>query len=49
MARVIKGNQDGENGENDTYTIPGRGSAIARKTIVSEIKRENIRITPYIK
>ncbi|EGR0977184.1 DUF3892 domain-containing protein, partial [Vibrio parahaemolyticus] len=25
MANNIKGNGDGENGENQTYTIPGRG------------------------
>lgn len=39
MAKNIKGNRDGENGRNETYTIPGRGSNIARKIIVSEIKK----------
>lgn len=39
MANIIKGNRDGENGENDTYRIPGRGSAIARITVVKEVKR----------
>ncbi|HEX5702284.1 MAG TPA: DUF3892 domain-containing protein [Pyrinomonadaceae bacterium] len=38
MADTIKGNNDGENGENDSYTIPGRGSHIARRTIVREVK-----------
>ncbi len=38
MANNIKGNQDGENGENDTYTIQGRGSNIQRKTVVTEVK-----------
>ncbi len=38
MARIIKGNQDGENGENDTYSIPGRGSLIPRPTVVKEVK-----------
>jgi hypothetical protein len=38
MANTIKGNQDGENGENETYTIPGRGSNIPRKTVVREVK-----------
>jgi hypothetical protein len=39
MARVIRGNKDGENGENQTYRIPGRGSAIPREQIVNEIKQ----------
>jgi len=39
MADVIKGNQDGENGENDTYRIPGRSSAIPRSTVVREVER----------
>lgn len=38
MANNIKGNNDGENGENDTYTIPGRGSQIPRQKVVSEVK-----------
>ncbi len=38
MAKIIKGNQDGENGENDTYSIPGRGSSIPRPTVVKEVK-----------
>jgi hypothetical protein len=39
MANIIKGNNDGENGENDTYTIPGRGSQIPRSTVVREVKQ----------
>jgi hypothetical protein len=39
MADVIKGNQDGENGENDTYRIPGRGSAIPRSKVVREVEQ----------
>ena len=38
MANTIKGNQDGENGENESYTIPGRGSNIPRPTVVREVK-----------
>lgn len=39
MADIIKGNNDGENGENDSYTIPGRGSQIPRPTVVREVKQ----------
>ncbi len=39
MANTIRGNKDGENGENQTYTIPGRGSAIPREQVVKEIKQ----------
>lgn len=39
MADHIHGNADGENGENDTYTIPGRGSTIPRRTLVREVKQ----------
>ncbi len=39
MANIIKGNKDGENGENQTYRIPGRGSAIPREQLVKEIKQ----------
>jgi hypothetical protein len=39
MAKIIRGNKDGENGENQTYRIPGRGSAIPREQIVKEIKQ----------
>ena len=38
MANTIKGNQDGENGENESYTIPGCGSSISRQTVVREVK-----------
>ena len=38
MANIIKGNQDGTNGENETYTIPGRGSNIPRSEIVKEVE-----------
>ena len=37
MARNIKGNGDGPNGRNDTYSIPGRGS-VARPVVVREVK-----------
>lgn len=39
MADVIRGNQDGDNGENETYRIPGRGSAIPRRTVVREVEQ----------
>ncbi|MFH1473134.1 MAG: DUF3892 domain-containing protein [bacterium] len=39
MADHIHGNADGENGENDTYSIPGRGSTISRRTLVREVKQ----------
>lgn len=39
MANNIKGNQDGENGENESYTILGRGSNIPRRTVVGEVKQ----------
>jgi hypothetical protein len=39
MAKTIKGNKDGENGENQSYTIPGRGSEIPREQVVREIKQ----------
>ncbi len=41
MANTIKGNQDGENGENERYTIPGCGSNISRPTVVREVKKGN--------
>ena len=41
LAKIIKGNHDGKNGENKTYTIPGRGSNISRKTLVREIEKKN--------
>lgn len=41
MANTIKGNQDGENGENESYTIPGHGSNIPRQTVVREVKKGN--------
>jgi hypothetical protein len=39
MANTIRGNKDGKNGENQTYTIPGRGSSIPREQVVKEIKQ----------
>ena len=39
MANIIKGNKDGKNGENQTYSIPGRGAAIPRSTVVREVKQ----------
>jgi hypothetical protein len=38
MANTIRGNKGGENGENQTYTIPGRGSNIPREQVVREVK-----------
>ena len=38
MAENITGNQDGPNGENETYRIPGRGSNIPRETLIPEVK-----------
>ena len=38
MANIIKYNKDGENGENETYSIPGRSSSIPRKIVVKEVK-----------
>jgi len=37
MAINIRGNKDGENKHNDTYTIPGRG-VVSRTQLVREIK-----------
>lgn len=39
MAKIIKGNHDGEKGGNETYNIPGRSKGISRKIIVEEIKK----------
>jgi hypothetical protein len=39
MANIIRGNKDGENGENQSYRIPGRSTSIPRRQIVAEIKR----------
>lgn len=37
MAENIKGNHDGHDGENKTYTIPGRGKVL-REQLVKEIE-----------
>lgn len=37
MARNIRGNRDGENGENLTYTIHGRG-VVERELLVEEVE-----------
>ncbi|RXJ97976.1 DUF3892 domain-containing protein [Arcobacter sp. CECT 8986] len=37
MAYNISGNQDGLNGRNKTYIIPGRGT-VSRKTLVKEVE-----------
>lgn len=37
MAKKIKGNQDGEGGRNDSYTIPGRG-IVQREELVKEVE-----------
>lgn len=39
IANTIRGNKDGENGSNDTYRIPGRGSEIPRKQVVREVEQ----------
>jgi len=36
MAKNIKGNQDGPNGRNESYTIPGRG-VVSRANLVREV------------
>lgn len=36
MAKNIRGNNDGEHGENDSYTIQGRG-VVSREALVDEI------------
>lgn len=38
MAENIIGNQDGPNGENRTFRIPGRGTQIPLEKVVQEIK-----------
>ena len=38
MARKIKGNHDGPNGGNDSYSIAGRGD-VSRRKLVAEIKQ----------
>lgn len=38
MANNIIGNGDGENGENDSYRIPGRSSDIPREELVREVE-----------
>jgi len=37
VAKNIKGNRDGENGRNESYTIPGRGK-VTRKKLVKEVE-----------
>ncbi|MCR3972683.1 hypothetical protein ACTG2W_02380 [Aeromonas sp. 96A] len=39
MAKIIRGNADGKNGENQSYTIPGRGT-ISRSKAVTEVKQK---------
>lgn len=38
MANNIIGNQDGEGGRNESYSIPGRGT-VPRKQLVQEIEQ----------
>lgn len=38
MAKNIRGNGDGPNGENQTYTIPGRG-VVSRGELTREIEQ----------
>ncbi|MGY4025890.1 hypothetical protein ACW5WQ_07985 [Aeromonas rivuli] len=38
MAKNIRGNGDGPNGENQTYTIPGRG-VVSRRELTREIEQ----------
>ncbi|MGQ7289802.1 DUF3892 domain-containing protein [Vreelandella venusta] len=37
MAKNIKGNKDGKNGENESYTIVGRGT-VSRTALVKEVE-----------
>lgn len=37
MAKHIRGNGDGKNGENQSYTIPGRGT-VSRPQLVKEVE-----------
>lgn len=37
MAKHIRGNGDGKNGENQSYTIPGRGN-VPRPQLVHEVE-----------
>jgi hypothetical protein len=37
MAENITGNQDGPNGRNETYRIPGRGTEIPREQLAREV------------
>ena len=39
MANDIRGNADGENGENDSYSISGRSSNIPRRKLVQEVEQ----------
>ena len=39
VAENIIGNQDGVNGENETYRIPGRGAEIPREQLVKEVEQ----------
>jgi hypothetical protein len=39
MAANITGNQDGPNGRNETYRIPGRDSEIPREQLVREVEQ----------
>tara|TARA_R110002153_G_scaffold27158_3_gene84470 strand:+ start:4099 stop:4344 length:246 start_codon:yes stop_codon:yes gene_type:complete len=38
MANHINGNADGSNGQNESYTIPGRG-VVKRSQLVNEVKK----------
>lgn len=38
MAKKIRGNNDGENGQNDSYTIQGRG-VVPRGNLVKEVEK----------
>jgi len=38
MAKNIRGNQDGSNGSNDSYTIQGRG-VVPRSQLVKEVEQ----------
>ncbi|HAS6997833.1 TPA: DUF3892 domain-containing protein [Vibrio parahaemolyticus] len=40
MAKNIRGNNDGTNGENDSYSIAGRG-VVDRQTLVDETRNGN--------
>lgn len=43
LANVMKGNQNGPRGENESYSIPGGGSAIPRPKVVEDVEQDKHR------